>query len=75
MKKRKGKTHYRSYLLRLWSSGSKAGRGWRASLEDPQTGERLGFASLERLFAFLQDQTDDLAWENEPGLLFEEDEL
>jgi hypothetical protein len=31
--------------------------GWRASLENPHTGERLGFSNLERLFAFLIDQT------------------
>jgi hypothetical protein len=48
---------YRSYLLRLWLVTG-AGQGtWRASLENPQTGERLGFASLARLFAFLEDQT------------------
>jgi hypothetical protein len=52
-----GKLHYQSYLLRLWSSGGPSEKNWKASLEDPHTGERLGFASLERLFAFLQKQT------------------
>jgi hypothetical protein len=26
---------------------------WRASLEIPETGKRMGFASLEQLFAYL----------------------
>jgi len=30
---------------------------WRASLEDPHSGERRGFADLESLFAFLKEQT------------------
>ncbi len=48
---------YHAYLLRLWSSEEQGKVVWRASLENPGTGERLGFASLERVFAFLQDQT------------------
>lgn len=49
---------YRSYLLRLWPAGQGAQRRWRASLENPVTGERLGFGTLERLVAFLHDQCD-----------------
>jgi hypothetical protein len=30
---------------------------WRASLENPQAGSRLGFASLEDLFAYLENET------------------
>jgi hypothetical protein len=53
----KGQRPYLSYLLRLWQVGS-AGEGlWRASLEDPQTGECKGFGSLEDLFEFLREQT------------------
>jgi hypothetical protein len=48
---------YRSYLLRLWQIDAQGESGWRASLEDPHTGEQLGFGNLERLFAFLIDQT------------------
>jgi hypothetical protein len=48
---------YRSYLLRLWCAET-AGPCWRASLEDPHTGERFGFASLEQLFAFLMEQVE-----------------
>ncbi len=46
-------TDYRSYLLRLWRNDSATCCDWHASLEDPRTGERFGFASLEELFAFL----------------------
>ena len=30
---------------------------WRASLENPQTGERHGFASLDAMVAFLRRQS------------------
>ena len=53
---------YHSYLLRLWPAGEPGKLVWRASLENPRTGERLAFASLERLFAFLQDQTAEVTW-------------
>ncbi|HET8628209.1 MAG TPA: hypothetical protein VFL91_12350 [Thermomicrobiales bacterium] len=43
----------RAYLLRLWREGAQ----WRASLLVTATGERRGFGSLERLFAFLQAET------------------
>lgn len=47
---------YYSYLLRLWTSDSEGTPVWRASLENPHTGERLTFTTLGRLFAFLEDQ-------------------
>jgi len=49
---------YLSYLLRLWRMPGQAGTGWRASLESPQGGERLGFGSLAELFTFMREQTD-----------------
>jgi hypothetical protein len=30
-------------------------------LEDPHTGERLGFATLEQLFAYLMERTEEVA--------------
>ncbi len=48
---------YRAYLLRLWCADT-LDRCWRASLEDPRTGQRIGFASLEQLFAFLMEQVE-----------------
>lgn len=47
-----------SYLLRLWPAGVTGQVVWRASLENVQTGERLGFATLEQLFVFLMQQTE-----------------
>ena len=53
---------YLSYLLRLWRENTNELTKsdtplWRASLERPQTGERLGFASLVDLFVFLEEET------------------
>jgi hypothetical protein len=45
---------YRSYLLRLWQTS----QAWHASLDDPHTGKRLGFATLEQLFAYLMEVTE-----------------
>ena len=55
---------YLSYLLRLWrttvkksSTSGEEGVAWRASLQSPQTDERIGFLDLEKLFDFLRGQT------------------
>jgi hypothetical protein len=48
---------YHAGLLRLWREG--AGGAWRASLQDAESGERLGFADLERLFAYLRRLTSE----------------
>jgi len=48
-------TQYLSYILRLWSTDPSGAAGWQASLEDPETGKRIGFASLEELFVFLME--------------------
>ena len=55
VEKRQGR--YLSYLLRLWQTSSKEEQVWRASLEEPGTRERRGFASPEALFDFLAAQT------------------
>jgi hypothetical protein len=46
---------YFTFLLRLWpeNSGAEAAAGWRATLEDARSGERVGFANLEQLFTHL----------------------
>ena len=49
---------YLSYLLRLWRADGEEGATWRASLENPQTGERRGFAGLDAMVAFLRQQID-----------------
>ncbi len=47
---------YQAYLLRLWRVPYRGKWQWRASLENPRTGERQVFASLEQLFAFLSER-------------------
>ena len=54
---------YLSYLLRLWETESGGEEVWRASLEDPRTGERKGFANLTDLFTFLEQETGHCAWD------------
>ena len=48
-------SRYQAYLLRLWLTGDDDAAVWRASLEDPRTGERRGFADVNSLLAFLAD--------------------
>ena len=60
---------YKAFLLRLWREGETD--TWRAMLEDPHSGERIGFADLGRLFAFLTQETaeddgDDSASSTQP---------
>ena len=50
---------YLSYLLRLWQASSGGELVWRASLEDPHTGERRGFACLAELIACLEEEMRD----------------
>jgi hypothetical protein len=47
-----------SFILRLWRVEQSDAPDWRASVEIPETGKRIGFASLEQLFAFLIDFTE-----------------
>ena len=48
---------YIAYLLRLWRAKHNGQVEWRASLEEPHTGIRHGFATLDQLVAFLKEQT------------------
>lgn len=48
----------RSYILRLWRADEPPAAEWHASLEDPTTQERFGFASLEQMFAFLMELSE-----------------
>ena len=56
------RTTYLAYMLRLWLAGSRGGRPvWRASLENPHTGELLTFGDAKALFAFLVERTNSVA--------------
>jgi len=46
---------YLAYLLRIWREG-KDPTTWRASLQNPHTGEQLGFGSVDEMLGFLQRQ-------------------
>lgn len=46
---------YTAYLVRLWQENEQS--PWRASAQSAVTGEKVYFADLESLFAFLQAQT------------------
>ena len=48
---------YHVFLLRLWLVDEQGSIQWRAFLENPASGERLGFSSLEQLVAYLREQT------------------
>jgi hypothetical protein len=54
---RERKRLYLAYLLRLWQVRDKGQTDWRASVENAHTGERLGFAHLDELVAFLRERT------------------
>lgn len=59
---RSGRPTYLFYMVRLWLAGNSAGQPvWRASLENPHTGERLAFGDAKELVAFLADLMADLA--------------
>jgi len=45
---------YRAYLIRMWRT---ADGEWRASLDDPHTGERRCFTTLERCVEYLLQVT------------------
>ncbi len=47
---------YQAYLLRFWKEQDWKTEtySWRFSLENPRTGQRQGFASLEALVSFVQ---------------------
>ena len=50
-------SEYYSYLLRLWQVPANEEHDWRILLENVQTGEKRGFASLEDFLAYLSQVT------------------
>lgn len=57
-------SEYLAYLLRLWRCSDKEKTVWRASLQNSQTRERVGFASLDDLFHYLREYTNAVSVEN-----------
>ena len=59
---------YMSYLLRLWQTSSGGQNVWRASLENINTGEKIGFENLPELCSYLETkycQSDTLTRDRE----------
>jgi hypothetical protein len=58
---RRKRKDYVAYLLRLWRDNAEEGvppaewASWRASLQSAQTGEHIGFATLEAMFTYLRE--------------------
>jgi hypothetical protein len=53
-------------MLRLWQVCEGGQLIWRASLDNPHTGERRGFADPRALFAFLEEQMRGLDRQEQP---------
>lgn len=47
---------YLSYLVRLWRVGDGEEPAWRATLKSSQTGQQVGFDSLEALFDYVRGE-------------------
>ena len=52
--------HYYSYLLRIWPVKLNDHTVLRASLENPHTGEKWGFANITELCDFLMKHASNL---------------
>jgi len=48
---------YIAYLLRMWREKNGDSTRWRASLQDPHSGEKVAFTHLDNLFDFLRQET------------------
>jgi hypothetical protein len=70
MKPKEHKEKYRSYLLRLWVEDVNGKQVWRILLENPYSGERRGFASMQDLCAYFQEKMRE---ENEKLEVFDEE--
>ncbi len=63
---KQAKPDYLAYLVRLWREGEGV---WRGTLENPHTGERVAFADVAGLLAYLQHQTEEPVSKNEDDWL------
>jgi hypothetical protein len=51
---------YRSFLLRMWCVKQNHQIAWRASLQDPRTGEQVFFYTREALDKYLCELREEL---------------
>jgi hypothetical protein len=54
---RKDSADYKAFLLRVWREDDLS--GWRALLEDPHTGQSIGFSSMQMLYEYLEENTSN----------------
>lgn len=54
------------YVLRFWAEESRClpHKNWRFVLQDPQTGQRVGFTTLEALTRYLLQQAEQTTRSN-----------
>ncbi len=50
---------YWAFMIRIYQIGDSESSTWRITLEDPHTGKRFGFATLDALFDFLRACTQN----------------
>ncbi len=50
---------YYAFLLRMWRTGPQG--PWRASLEDAETGTRIGFGCLAEVYVYLLERATEEA--------------
>lgn len=60
---------YHTFLLSLWEEHSDGLPVWRFSLENPHTGERLGFKALDEMVAYLRVWVQRPASQTTPSAL------
>ncbi|MFZ0548983.1 MAG: hypothetical protein WAM60_26285 [Candidatus Promineifilaceae bacterium] len=58
----KDSADYQAFLLRVWREDDHS--GWRASLENPYTGQSVGFSSMKQLYEFLEEKTSGVLKNN-----------
>ena len=51
----KNKVDYQAFLIRVWREDDLS--GWRVILEDPHTGQSIGFSSMKQLYEYLEEKT------------------
>lgn len=62
---------YQAYMLRMWSVERSGQAVWRASLEDPFSGEILGFPNIDALIDYLRELVGNYQIEGEGIQKFE----
>lgn len=51
---------YHVYMLRIWTQGLEQAPSLRLSIEDPRTGQRIGFGTLNEFLAYLQQSYEPM---------------